>query len=106
MLHLQRAKLLQEIKDVIITYPEAKAVVLIGVRDEKWGEAVKVVVVSRKAGEITEQEIIDYCRRRIASLKKPKSVDFVKELPLNPYGKVLKRALRQPYWKGLEGKVR
>jgi long-chain acyl-CoA synthetase len=95
----------KEIEDVILTHPRVKEVAVIGVPDEKWGEAVKAVVVPKEGVVITEQEIIDYCRDRMASLKKPKSVDMVAELPRNPYGKVLKTLLREPYWKGFDRRV-
>jgi len=95
----------KEIEDVIVTHPKVKEVTVIGVPDEKWGEAVKAVVVPKQGAQIQEQEIIDYCRDHMASFKKPKSVDFVKELPRNPYGKVQKTALRDPYWAGYDRKI-
>jgi long-chain acyl-CoA synthetase len=95
----------KEIEDVIVTHPKVKEVVVIGVPDEKWGEAVKAVIVPQKGEQVTEQEIIDHCRDRMASFKKPKSVDFLEELPRNPYGKVLKTVLREPYWKGFDRRI-
>ena len=95
----------KEIEDVIITHPKVKEVTVIGVPDAKWGEAVKAVVVPKEGAQIEEQEMIDYCRDRMASFKKPKSVDFIKEMPRNPYGKVQKTALRDPYWKGYDRKI-
>jgi long-chain acyl-CoA synthetase len=95
----------KEIEDVIGTHSKVKEVAVIGVPDEKWGESVKAVVVPKKGVQVTEQEIIDYCREHMASFKKPKTVDVVKELPRNPYGKVLKIALREPYWKGFDRRI-
>ncbi len=95
----------KEIEEVIVTHPRVKEVAVVGVPDEKWGEAVKAVVVPKPGVEVTEQEIIDYCRERIASFKKPKTVDVVPELPRNPYGKVLRAALREKYWKGLDRRI-
>jgi acyl-CoA synthetase (AMP-forming)/AMP-acid ligase II len=95
----------KEVEDVIVTHPRVKEVAVIGVPDEKWGEAVKAVVVPKEGAQIKEQEIIDYCRDHMASFKKPKSVDVVKELPRNPYGKVLKTTLREPYWKGYDRRI-
>jgi len=95
----------KEIEDVIVTHPKVKEVTVIGVPDEKWGEAVKAIVVPKEGAQIRGQEIIDYCRDHMASFKKPKSVDFVKELPRNPYGKVQKTALRDLYWAGYERKI-
>ncbi len=95
----------KEIEDVIVTHPKVKEAVVIGVPDEKWGEAVKAVVVLKAGAQAEEQEIIDYCRDHMASFKKPKSVDFIKELPRNPYGKIQKTALREPYWAGYDRKI-
>lgn len=95
----------KEIEDVIVTHPRVKEVAVIGVPDEKWGEAVKAVVVPKKGVEVTEQEIIDYCRDHMASFKKPKTVEVVEKLPRNPYGKILKTVLREPYWKGFDRRI-
>ncbi len=95
----------KELEDVIAAHPKVKEAAVIGVPDEKWGEAVKAVVVPKAGETVTEQEIIDYCRDHMASFKKPKSVDVVGELPRNPYGKVLKTALREQYWKGYERRI-
>jgi len=95
----------KEIEDVIVTHPKVKEAAVIGVPDEKWGEAVKAVVVPKEGMEVEPQEIIDYCRDYMASFKKPKSVDVVRALPRNPYGKVQKTALRDPYWAGYDRKI-
>jgi len=64
-------------------------------------------VVSVKAGmKASEEEIIDFCKQNLASYKKPKSVEFIGELPKNPYGKILKKDLREKYWKGQERRIR
>ena len=95
----------KELEDIITGHPGIKEVAVIGVPDEKWGEAVKAIVVPQEAGTLSEEEVIEYCRERTAGFKKPKSIDFVKELPRNPYGKVLKTVLREPFWKGLDRKI-
>ena len=66
---------------------------------------VKAVVVLKPDGMATEDEIIAFARGRIAGFKCPKSIDFIAELPRNPSGKILKRELREPYWKGYERRV-
>lgn len=95
----------KEIEDVISAHPKVKEVAVIGVPDDKWGEAVKAVIVPKKGIQVTEQEIIEHCREHMASLKKPKSVDIIEELPRNPYGKVLKTVLREPYWRGSSRRI-
>ena len=72
---------------------------VIGVPDDQWGEAVKAVVVMKPDETATEQEIIDAARIQLASYQKPRSVDFVASLPKAPTGKILKRELREPYWR-------
>jgi acyl-CoA synthetase (AMP-forming)/AMP-acid ligase II len=73
---------------------------VIGVPDDKWGEAVKAIVVLKPNAEASEADIISHCRDKIAGYKVPKSIDFTDVLPRNPSGKLLKRELRQPYWEG------
>jgi acyl-CoA synthetase (AMP-forming)/AMP-acid ligase II len=76
-----------------------KECAVIGVPHEVWGETVKAVVVLKEGMKATEQEIIDVCKRNLPSYMKPTSLDFVDELLKAPTGKVLKRVLREPYWK-------
>jgi len=95
----------KEIEEVIVRHPKVSEAAVIGIPDEKWGEAVKAVAVPKKGADLTPEEIIAHCREHLARLKCPKSVDIVKELPRNPYGKVLKTALRDPYWRGQERKI-
>ena len=95
----------REIEEVLITHEAVREVAVIGVPDPKWGEAIKAVVALRPGRSATEADLISFCKDNIASYKKPKSVDFVDELPKNNYGKVLKRTLRAKYWKDRERKV-
>ncbi len=82
-----------EIEDVIAGHPGVLECAAIGVPDERSGEAVKVFVV-RRDPTLTEQQVIDYCRERLAGYKRPSAVEFRDDLPKTNVGKILRRALR------------
>ena len=92
-----------EVERVIAEHPAVAEVAVIGIPDEKWGEAVKAVVSLE--GEATEADIIAFAAERLAKYKCPKTVDIVDELPRNPTGKILKKDLRQPHWEKAGRKV-
>jgi acyl-CoA synthetase (AMP-forming)/AMP-acid ligase II len=94
-----------EIEQVISSFEAVQECAVIGVPDEDWGEAVKAVVELSPGKTVTAGEIIALCKQRLGSVKAPKSVDFIDELPRSPRGKVLKRELRDRYWKGLKRKI-
>jgi long-chain acyl-CoA synthetase len=87
-----------EIEAVLRNIQKIQDVAIIGVPDEKWGESVKAVVVPKPGVEITEDEIIEYAKEKMAGFKVPKSVDFVAEIPRSLTGKILKKDLRAKYW--------
>jgi acyl-CoA synthetase (AMP-forming)/AMP-acid ligase II len=95
----------KEIEDTISLCPKVQDVAVVGVPDEKWGEAVKALVIPKAGVELKENEIIDFCKTRLASFKKPKTVEVVQSLPYNPYGKIQKSVIKERYWKGYDRKI-
>lgn len=94
-----------EVESGIYGHPDVLEVAVIGVPDEKWGEAVKAVCVPKPGHTIDADSIISWARERLAGFKVPKSVDVIDALPRNPSGKILRRSLREPYWAGRERQV-
>ncbi|HET6198191.1 MAG TPA: hypothetical protein VFE12_20670 [Acetobacteraceae bacterium] len=90
-----------EVENAISLIPGVSEVAVIGVPDERWGERVHAIIVPKQGANLTAEEVMDHCRIQIAGYKCPRSVDFrATALPLSGAGKVLKRELREPYWKG------
>jgi acyl-CoA synthetase (AMP-forming)/AMP-acid ligase II len=94
-----------EVESVLAQHPAVYEVCVVGVPDERWGEAVKAVVVLRDGSQASGGEIMDYCRGRLADFKRPRSVDFVPQLPKNSNGKLSRKDVREHYWHGRERRV-
>jgi long-chain acyl-CoA synthetase len=94
-----------EVENAVYGHPAVQEVAVIGVPDEKWGEAVKAMVVLKPGAKADAEGIIEFARKRVAGFKAPKSVEFVEALPRGPSGKVLRRVLRERYWAGRERRV-
>ncbi len=87
-----------EVESVLSTHDAVVSVAVIGVPDERWGEAVKACVIRAEGSEVTESELLEYCRSRLAGYKIPKSVAFHESFPMTGSGKIAKKDLRAPYW--------
>ena len=94
-----------EVEDAIFSHPDVAEVAVIGVPDEKWGETIKALVVKAEGSELTEQELIDYVKAKVARYKAPSSVEFREELARTATGKLQKFKLRQQYWEGRDRQV-
>jgi fatty-acyl-CoA synthase len=94
-----------EVEDVIFSHPDVAEVAVIGIPDEKWGETIKALVVKSEGSSLTEEELIDYVKGKVARYKAPTSVEFRDVLARTATGKLQKFKLRAPYWEGRERQV-
>jgi acyl-CoA synthetase (AMP-forming)/AMP-acid ligase II len=89
-----------EVEQVIQQHPAVEEVAIIGIPHPKWGEEVKAIVAPKPDQTVDPDELIAFTRERLATYKCPRSVDVLPELPRSATGKILKKVLRKPYWKG------
>jgi fatty-acyl-CoA synthase len=91
-----------EVEKAILAHPAVYEVAVIPIPDERWGEAPKALVVLKPGAQATENELLEFCRGRLAHYKCPRSVEFMEALPKTGTGKILKKELRKKYWSGTE----
>ncbi len=87
----------REVEEVLYRHPAVEEAAVIGIPDPYWVEKVHAVIILKRSGDVTEEDIIAFCKNHLAHYKAPKSVEFVHTLPKNPQGKILKRELRKRY---------
>ena len=95
----------REVEDVLAAHPCILEVVVVGLPDDKWGEAVAAFVVTRGEIAFDEAHVLAYAREHLASYKAPKSIHCVETLPKSAVGKPLRRAVREPFWAGRERRI-
>ncbi len=94
-----------EVENAVAKHPAVLEAAVIGIPDEKWGEAVLAIVVKKPGQDVNEDELMEFCKKNLAHYKCPRKVAFIDMLPRNPSGKVLKTILREPYWKEKQRRV-
>ncbi|TCT03709.1 class I adenylate-forming enzyme family protein [Paralcaligenes ureilyticus] len=87
-----------EVEQAVLSHPAVQDCAVVGVPDEKWGEAIKAVVEVKKGFSLTEDELLAFCKAKVGSVRTPKSVDFIDELPRSGAGKVMRKEVRKHYW--------
>ena len=87
----------EEVEDVLHSHPQVEEAAVIGIPDPEWGQEPRAVIALKKGEDATQDEIMEYCRSRLAGFKRPRSVIFVDFLPRNQLGKLLKKELREKY---------
>lgn len=95
----------REVEDALAAHPAVREVVVVGIPDDKWGEAVAAFVALRPGLAAEDAELIAFTRTKLAGYKVPKSVHFIAEIPKSPVGKLLRRAVRDPFWAGRERRI-
>ena len=95
----------REVEEVLVQHPAVATAVVVGIPHDYWGEAVHAVVVKNPGTNVTAEALIQHCGNNLAGYKKPKTIEFVTELPVSGYGKVLRREVRERYWQGRDGRI-
>ncbi|MCO5129988.1 MAG: AMP-binding protein [Xanthobacteraceae bacterium] len=95
----------REVEDALAAHPAVREVVVVGIPDDKWGEAVAAFVALRADQQADDAALMAFARERLAGYKVPKSVHFIDEVPKSPVGKLLRRAVRDPFWQGRDRRI-
>ena len=95
----------KEVENALFDHEKVADAAVIGIPDEKFGEAILAFIQTRDGNELDQEELIAFCRERLAGYKVPRQYKFIAEIPRNASGKVLKKDLREPYWEGVERRV-
>lgn len=95
----------REVENVLFEHQAVADAAVIGIPSEQWGEAVLAFIVVKPGESVSTEEIIEFCREKLAGYKIPRQVEFTEVLPRNASGKVLKKDLREPYWAGVDRRV-
>ena len=94
-----------EVEKAIYSHPAVLECAVIAIPDDRWGEVPKALVVLKPGQSLSDQELIDFCKTRLPGFKVPKSIEFFDTLPKGGTGKILKKELREHYWRGFEKRV-
>ena len=94
-----------EVEATLEHHPDVLDVAVFGIPSEEWGESVHAVVVPRPGASLDEEQVIAFAREHLGGYKLPRSVSFAREIPRTGSGKILKRILREPYWKTHDSRV-
>jgi fatty-acyl-CoA synthase len=94
-----------EVEKAVYSHPAVFECAVIAIPDDRWGEVPRALVVLKPGEAVSEKDLIDYCRTRLPGFKVPKSVEFFDSLPKGGTGKILKKELRERYWRGYEKRV-
>jgi len=95
----------REVEEILYQHPAVHEAAVFGIPDDYWVEKVHAAIVLKEGATATAEDIIEFCKSKLARFKAPKSVEFLPELPKSAAGKILKRELRDRYWKGRERKI-
>ena len=95
----------REVEEALYQHPAVREATVVGVPDDYWGETVKAVVALHKGETLSEEELREFCKGRLASYKRPKSIEIWEDLPKNATGKLLRRKVRERYWEGMDRQI-